>query len=392
MDFLKKEMFRHFIYGRVNEYYMFKEYRMPKGEVYKDYKMQMAFSHIGLPEKRRSILLRLIRLYVLFEVPISLFILVFHYVKSFTLVLVAPQKNILGKDVIMAISAQKVNTLFKQADIDTRMISVVESPYCKNSLYEKGWGEKVKLHSNISLSEVNNAFLLACRMVFFIKKKYGRRDCLFRAESSFEYFLVYYFFKNLDLSNRVYFTSINDRWVYLFGHLKNRTVFLQHGALNKNKVLFIMSKVGKADEAYYINKTQRDICNRYMFKNIPVDKYFSLMEFTSNDKLINNGKKHILLVCENVYFEKEKIIIEEVTSTNRYNLYVKPHPQNSPDKYIQLQQQYGFVMLGKTDYPAVDYLISYDSTLVHEYQSKGVKTLMYEDPDYEVEYNKLIKD
>lgn len=47
-------------------------------------------------------------------------------------------------------------------------------------------------------------------------------------------------------------------------------------------------------------------------------------------------------------------------------------------------------MLGKTDYPAVDYVISYDSTLVLEYQAKGVKTLMYEDLDYETEYQKLL--
>ena len=387
---LEKEMFRHFIYGRVNEYFMFKEYRMPKGCVYKDYKKQMAFSHLGLPEGHRTILMMLIRLTVHFEIPISLFILLWHYLKSVILVIITKHENVLDKNIIMGLPAQKVNTLFKQAGIDTRDISVVVSPYCNNSLYDINWGDKVKLHSNLTIKEIHRAFVLACRMAIYIKKKYGKRDCLFRADSSFEYFLCYYFFTKLDVSNKVYFTSINDRWVYLFGHLNNRTVFMQHGALNKNKVLFIMSTVGKADEAFYINKIQRDICNMYMFHNVPQDHYFSLMEFTSNDKLLNNGKKNILLVCENIYYEKEKTIIKDISASNLFNLYVKPHPQNSPDKYIQLQSVYGFVLLGKTDYPAVDYLISYDSTLVHEYQSKGVKTLMYEDDDYDYEYNQLI--
>ena len=128
-----------------------------------------------------------------------------------------------------------------------------------------------------------------------------------------------------------------------------------------------------------------------MFSNIPEDKYFSQMEYTANDKLLNNGKKHILLVCELIYFEKEKTIIEDIYSTNKFNLYVKPHPQNNPIRYQQLQEIYDFRILGKTDYPAVDYVISYDSTLVLEYQSKGVKTLMYEDADYEEEYKLLLK-
>jgi hypothetical protein len=69
------------------------------------------------------------------------------------------------------------------------------------------------------------------------------------------------------------------------------------------------------------------------------------MEFSANEKLLDNGKKNILLVCELIYFSKEKTIIEELYSTRAYNLYIKPHPQNNPTRYKELQDLYHFVLI-----------------------------------------------
>ena len=390
MKTLNKQMFLHYIYGKVNEYYMYKEYRMAPGDSYKEFRISMTFSQLGLSEKHRSFYISLIRFASHFEVLISLLVLIGRLFKSIWLT--CSQKRVLidNKKLILNIPCRQVNTLFKKANIETKDICVVESPYCRNKLFENNWGNKIALHSNLTIKEVFSAFLLGCKMTVCLKQKYGSRDCMFRSYSSFEYFLCYYFFKKLNPSNTVYFVSTNDRWTYLFGHLENKTVFIQHGALNKNKVLFIMSTVGKADEGYYFDQIQRSICNKYMFSNTPKDFYFTKMEFTANEKLLNNGKKHILLVCELIYFYKEKQIIEEISATNKYNLYVKPHPQNNPIRYKELQDTFDFVLLGKFDLPAVDYVISYDSTLVLEYQGRGVKTLMYEDPDYETEYKALL--
>lgn len=390
MNALEKQMFRHYLYARVNEYYMFKEYRLAPGETYKDFKINLAFSRLGLPEKHRSEYVKLIRLLSHVDDILSVFIILFRFLHSLFLVVTTKNRNITNKKLVMGISGQKVNTLFKQASIDTNDICVVTSPYCKSHLYDKNWGEIIPVHSNISVSEVVSALYLSLRMTIYTKIKFGKRDCLFRSYSAFEYFLCYYFFIKINSTNTAYYISINDRWAYLFGHLNCKTVFLQHGALNKNKILFIMSKIGRTDIGYYINDVQREICNRYMFSNVPIDYYFTKMEFTSNDKLLRNGKKNVLLVCELIYYNREKEIIEQISSTGKYNLYVKPHPQNDPINYLKLQEVHKFTMLGKIDYPAVDYVISYDSTLVLEYQSNGIKTLMYEDDDYEEEYKRLI--
>lgn len=390
MNYLEKQMFRHYIYGRVNEYYMFKEYRLAPGESYKDFKIALTFSRLGFSEKFRNLILFVLRIASYFEDFYSVLVIYVRFIYSSILVVFTGRINIDNKKIIYGISGQKVNILFKQAKIDTKDICVVKSPYCKSNLYDKNWGEEIPMHSNLTINNVWSAFLLSLRMTFFIRWKYGKRDCMFRSYSSFEYFLCYYFFSKVNKSNAVYYISINDRWTYIFGQLKCKTVFLQHGALNVNKVLFIMGKIGTTDIGYYINKSQRDICNKYMFNNVPKDLYFAQMEFTANEKLLMNGKRNVLLVCETIYFYTEKKIIEEISKTNKYNLYVKPHPQNDPSRYLQLQQVHCFIMLGKTDYPAVDYVISYDSTLVLEYQAKGVKTLMYEDLDYETEYQKLL--
>lgn len=390
MKDLERQMFRHFIYSRVNEYYMFKEYRLQPGQTYKEFRLNMTADYMNLAGKNRWLVHAFLNTIYYCETWISFSIIIFRFINGIINCLFSKQQSIVGKELILNVPYQKVKKLFKDANISTSKVSVVDSPFLKNDLFDNGFGEKVSLYSGVSPKEVWCSFLLSCRMAFFIKRKYGYRDCIFRAYSSFDYFLAYWFFYKLDKSNVVYFPAINDRWTYLFGHLGCKTVFLQHGGLNRSKVLFIMSKVGEADVAYYINENQRDICNRYMFSNVPEAHYFAQMEFTSNDKLLNNGKKDVLLACELIYFETEKRIIEELSSNFHLNLYVKPHPQNNIEKYVALQEKYGFVMLGKTDFPKMDYVISYDSTIILEYQSKGVKTLMYEDEDYQEEYQKLL--
>ena len=390
MNDLDRLMFRHFIYGRVNEYYMFKEYRLQPGQTYKEFRLNMAADYMGLGEKNHRVVNGFLNFLNYFESEISVIITSVRFIKGVFKCIFTKHQSLYGKKVILNVPFQKVKKLFNDAGIATQTITVIESPFLKNDLFKLDFGKKVSLFSGLSINDAWRAYILACRMAFFIKEKYGNRDCIFRAYSSFDYFLAYKYFIRLDNSNTVYFPSINDRWTYLFGHIQNRTVFLQHGGLNRHKVLFIMSKVGKADEAFYINEIQRDICNRYMFTNIPKAHYFAKMEFTSNDKLLNNGKIDILLACELIYYETEEKIIKELSVNQHVNLYVKPHPQNSIVKYEKLNEAYNFVMLGKTDFPKMDYMISYDSTLVLEYQSNGVKTLMYEDPDYEVEYQKLL--
>ena len=390
MKILESQMFRHFIFGRINEFYMYKEYRLQPGQSYKDFRLNMTADYLGIGGRNRVERSLVLYIVYIFETSISLSIILFRFVKSLYFTITTRKERIIGEHVILNVPFQKIKKLFTDAHIPMNSITIVESPYFKKDLFSSGFGRKVSLFSGVSVNEVWRSFLLSCRMTLFIKQKYGYRDCMFRAYSSFDYFLSYFYFHKIDNSNIVYFPSINDRWAYLFGHLENKTVFLQHGGLNKSKVLYIMAKIGKADDAYYINETQRDICNKYMFNDNPRAHYFAAMEFTSNDKLLNNGRIDVMLACELIYFDKEASIIEKIASNPHLNLYVKPHPQNSIVKYLALKDRFDFVLLDKTDFPKMDYLISYDSTLVLEYQTKGVKTLMYEDASFDTDFQNLL--
>ena len=104
---------------------------------------------------------------------------------------------------------------------------------------------------------------------------------LFRSYSSFEYFLSYFFINRSRLTNKYYFVNTYDRWAYIFGDIKHETYFIQHGILSGD---VLIKKIGRVDYAYYIDKEQKDICEKILFDNVPVARYRNRMNFSGNGK------------------------------------------------------------------------------------------------------------
>ena len=224
-------------------------------------------------------------------------------------------------------------------------------------------------------------------MILFVKKKYGKRDFFFRAYSSFEYFLCYFYIKKSHKTNKYYFDALIDRWAYLFGDTPHETHFIQHGVIN-NKVKF--KRIGKVDYAYYINEKQKIIIEKIIFNNTPVCLYRRKTNFGYSNMLLDNKLKNILLICSPVFFDIEKKIIIELSKIN-VNLYVKPHPNDSYQPYENLMLSNNFILLQKEDLPKVDTVISYFSTLAVEYQTNGVEVLMYTDGLFQQHYDEILK-
>ena len=64
------------------------------------------------------------------------------------------------------------------------------------------------------------------------------------------------------------------------------------------------------------------------------------------------------------------------------------------DNYVKLCEKYGYSLLGRTDFPKVDFVISYNSSLAIEYQDAGVQVLIYKKGEEEMildEINKIKK-
>ena len=246
--------------------------------------------------------------------------------------------------------------------------------------------DNVSIFSGIEYVDIMKSLIYSIRILFFMKKKYGKVDFLFRAYSSFEYFLFYFFVLRSSISNTYYFTNLIDRWAYLFGNINHKTCLIQHGILSREMKI---KKIGSVDSAYYIDKKQKGICEKILFCNVPVAYYRNALQFSSNNKLLSNEFKNILLVCNLYFWTKEKKIIQDLSKRN-VNLYIKPHPlDKNIEDYKSLLKDNRFVILEINDYPEVDVVISYESTLADEYENNGVVVLRYTDDFFDKEYLEL---
>ena len=63
---------------------------------------------------------------------------------------------------------------------------------------------------------------------------------------------------------------------------------------------------------------------------------------------------------------------------------LKPHPMDDLVYYQKKESEYpSIIILSKFEYPKVDLIISYDSTLADEYEMKGIDVLRYNDENFE---------
>ena len=224
-------------------------------------------------------------------------------------------------------------------------------------------------------------------MVFFMKKKFHKRDFFFRSYSSFEYFVAYFFVIKSSKTNKYYFHSLIDRWSYLFGDIEHKTYFIQHGLINDQQKI---RKIGKADYAYFIDKKQKEICEKILFKNIPVAYFRKPINTDSTAKLLKNGLKNILLICNLLFFDKEKDIIKNLKE-KKVNLYVKPHPGDKNAHYESLQSNNKFILLEPRDYIKADIVISYVSTLATEYENNGILVLRHTYNSFQYDFDKTFE-
>ena len=98
---------------------------------------------------------------------------------------------------------------------------------------------------------------------------------------------------------------------------------------------------------------------------------------------MNNDNVNVLLVCHYIFFEIEKKIANTVTGLGGYNVYIKPHPLDPRDQYVALCKEIGAVIIDKQDYPKVDVVIAYNSTLAVEYRDTGVDVIRHDEIDFE---------
>ena len=379
----KKELFKAFLYGFINwvsvsKFLMKKENLHYNSFMEYQYSMAVLFlkTHYNIKENKTLVLLNIIRRY---ELIISIILVIFRFLVYHIKFLITKPYSLKEKSVSINIgmTEQRFINLLKKTKIEN--IVMVDIPGQSSKKYKSI--ESVSVFSGIRYKQFVLSFIYSIELMMFMHKKYSKSCSFFRYYSSFDYFLAFYYLSNLDSSNSIFYTGISDRWVYIANSINLYTIWVQHGKID---LTFHYIRCNNINEAYYLNEEQREACERLSFdKNKPIAKYLKLFDFTKSDKMICNGKRDVLIICSTLFEDKQDKIISQIAN-NQINLLLKPHPMDDLVYYQKKESEYpSIIILSKFEYPKVDLIISYDSTLADEYEMKGIDVLRYNDENFE---------
>lgn len=319
------------------------------------------------------------------QVFLSIIIVLYRYVYISLLFVFTEKETIEGNTIIFNIG-DKTLELLNKTDIDISSILLAVNPYGDRRI--SGVERDVSILSGITYRDIYNSFVLSIHTIFVQYKKYHNRDVFFRSYASFDFYLCCYFASKLEKSNSVIFTSTFARWAHIFTKIKAKKIFVQHGIIGDKSFTI---RLGKIDVGYFIDESQKQYCEKHLFTQVLESKLMKRIclteKYTKND-----GRKKILLVCAQIYMDKQiKIIRDFQSKLTDVELLVKPHPKDDPNLYVSLLKNYKFTLILTGDNPRVDLLISYLSTLVSEYEAWGIYALTYDSPNFEIEYHNLIE-
>lgn len=380
----KKKMFRFFVYGYLNDKFITVN-RIGKEVNYKSVKINAAKDYLKLGRYSNLIQSIIIVLLRFSELPLSLIFLTVSCIKY----LYAKQRqkdrgvDVKG-EICFFVKEPKMDTLLKNAHFKGDDCLMVTYPHeSLLPLFHKY--RKCELINSITSKEILEIYYYSLLFSCFFYFKYRKSDTLFRVYSCFDFFITMLFIEKMDNSNSILCTETFSRWAYMMSDQKHKKIFLQHGMIGDG--IHFLKKVGNPDVGYFINDNQKRNCCVSLFTNVPESHIMDGLTFSNDDILLKNGKTNILIVCRYSEFEKETMIARIITKAGDYNLYLKPHPLHSRDKYENLAKELGFVLLEKNAYPKVDVVISYKSTLALEYADAGIEVIRHD----EVGINEIIK-
>ncbi len=369
---IEKKYRRYFLFGYINFRNVSRSFvKIEDGDSYVNRKIKDTFSYLGLkiPSGDYSKWTGIISIT---EVLISLVLVIFHFMFVCFRKLFLLNKTPNGLCLFLPLSAAKYRVKDMLRSLDGVEIVTVHIPFIKNSFKNR----EIELLSVISFKDVFDSFICAIGVVCFISNKYRKSDILFRSYSSFEYFLTCRFIQKVEKNNKLVYYSTYDRWGFLFCRANTEVIFIQHGKLDYITQLI---RVGTPSIAYYLSPEQKTILEDTLFTSQVKDvRYRKTLQFTHN-VVINheNGKPNVLIVSSS-YFMDAVLKITRILYLET-NIYVKPHPgEKKLEIYDFLEKKYGVNILDKTDYPKVDLVLSYNSTLADEYDMAGVRVVRWD--------------
>lgn len=375
---IEKRYRRYYLYGYLNNFNISKVFdnKAPKTS-FVNQKIKQAFDHLGIRPPQGDFTqwawaISFFEVFASFFIAFERFLIVsaqsFFTKKSYPkgLDLQAPQTW----------AAYRVKDMLKS--LDNVNIGTIKIPFVKNTYKEN----EINVISVLCIKDIFDAFLSCIGMIFYMTHRFRKDDILFRSYSSFEYFLTCRFVKKTEKENHFIYYNTYDRWAFLMCHANSEVTFIQHGIMDDVAYQVKLIKVGTPLRAIYISQNQKKNVEDLLFESKPIFVgYRKTLEFTHNEVLNKSiDKSNVLIISASAFIDTVFKIVEILH--NDVNLYVKPHPgEKWLDFYDEISRNFNVGILEKTDYPKVDVVISYRSTLADEYENAGIEVIRWDTID-----------
>lgn len=243
----------------------------------------------------------------------------------------------------------------------------------------------------VTFGDVMKCALQSVLLHIKVIREYGY-NMYFLSYKAFEWCMADYAIRHIPEDAELVFSFICDRYSVMIDKSphKNKSL-IQHGTMHfKNKSLEIPYLVFEEDKGFYIWTSLYKCSPSKVYCYTETDEWaLSNSVIANNPQYIHIGygfkpsfapsKKSVLIVSNfYIFAPKEEQILIQLQDLD-VEIYLKNHPSHADSLYDDMRSKYNFTFIAgySTSYPAVDILISYDSTLACEYASIGTKVLYY---------------
>ncbi|WP_460159316.1 hypothetical protein [Pseudomonas sp. S3_H09] len=234
----------------------------------------------------------------------------------------------------------------------------------------------------------------ALRLSFIISSRM-RKKALFdvwrlQSYTAFKWIAFYLAIEKMS-SHKFVITDHYDRWAVLMDRLvaerskkESSLTIVQHGSLvglastsmESSFSVEIPTRLCNVAKLYVYNEGSAEVFRHYILSHRATEHSLEVEFFKPKISLSPVSSDFSVLIvghaiCENFHL----YLYDQVVSNYTVDFFYKPHPTVSPSKEIKSR---GWHMIEQADFfPEVDLLISYPSTLVAEYEGRGIGAVLH---------------
>lgn len=277
---------------------------------------------------------------------------------------------------------------------------------CNNSPkdYEINSKKYVTCYQLVTVSDAFNAALETLISYVLICKQYGFFYML-DSINAFYWFIYNRACKQIPIDSSIFFHVHKDRWAFLIDKINcKEKILIQHGSeiSNCSTIIADKRKIVEIPGGY----TQK-VPNKYSSLTrvialaeceIPALQHsivgcnpeYVIGGYGFETYSLNSNIYSILIIAHSgIYFDKEVEIIKSLQDLP-VDIYVKNHPTQRNEMYINLLNTLNFKLVREQKFPRVNIVVTYDSTLAHEYSSIGVQVIYHTQHSIEEIRNRII--